>query len=99
MEECGELALNHIDMMLLVTFAKGWFLGLQKALTGAGLEGKLKAVTLSDGSELTDMQGAKAPQLWADKEYDAVLAYLKEDVLQPLKLAEYIAETGSINTH
>ncbi len=38
-EECGELALHHIDMMLLVTFRKGWLLPLQKALEGACLEG------------------------------------------------------------
>ena len=95
-EECGELALNHIDMMLLVTFEKGWYLSLQKALTGADLEGKLKSVTLSDGTELNDMEGAKAPRLWASGEHEAVLAYLKNDVIQPLKLADDIQRTGSI---
>jgi len=95
-EECGELALHHIDLMLLVTFKKGWYLGLQKALTGAGLAGKLKSITLSDGSELHDMDGSKAPHLWASGEYDAVLEYLKQDVIQPLKLAYDIQRTGSI---
>ncbi len=95
-EECGELALNHIDMMLLVTFQKGWYLSLQKALMGAGLEGKLKSVTLSDGTELQDMHGAKAPRLWAEGEQKAVLEYLKKDVAQPLKLADDIQRTGSI---
>jgi hypothetical protein len=95
-EECGELALNHIDLMLLVTFEKGWFLSLQKALTGAGLEGKLTSVTLSDGTELHDMEGSKAPRLWAAGEQQAVLEYLKNDVIQPLKLAEFIERTGSI---
>ncbi len=95
-EECGELALNHIDMMLLVTFEKGWYLSLQKALTGARLEGKLKSVTLSDNTQLSDMEGAKAPRLWASGEHKAVLAYLKNDVIQPLKLAEDIQRTGSI---
>jgi hypothetical protein len=95
-EECGELALNHIDMMLLVTFAKGWYLGLQKALEGPGLAGKLKTVELKDGTQIVDMAGAKAPQMWAAGEYDAVLAYLEQDVLQPLELAGDIAKTGSI---
>jgi len=95
-EECGELALNHIDMMLIVTFERGHYLKLQKALKGAGLEGKLKTVTLSDGTQLTDMEGSKAPRLWAEGEYEAVRAYLKEDVIQPLKLAADIRATSSI---
>ena len=95
-EECGQLALNHLDMMLWVTFTKGWYLALQTALKGAGLEGKLKEVTLSNGTKLDDMSGAKAPKLWAAGEHNAVLAYLKEDVLQPLKLAESIQQTGYI---
>ncbi|MDR4509651.1 MAG: ribonuclease H-like domain-containing protein [Candidatus Brocadiaceae bacterium] len=94
--ECGALALNHIDMMLLVTFEKGWYLSLQKALTGAGLEGKLKSVTLSDGVEIPDMDGSKAPRLWAAGEQKAVLEYLRQDVVQPLRLAEDIQRTGSI---
>jgi len=95
-DECGELALNHIDMMLMVTFEKGWYLSLQKALTGARLEGKLKHVTLSDGTKILDMEGAKAPRLWAAGEHKAVLEYLKEDVIQPLKLAYNIQSTRSI---
>ena len=95
-EECGELALNHIDMMLLVTFDKGWYLSLQTALEGPGLAGKLKTVKLKDGTLITDMAGAQAPKLWAAGEYEAVLAYLKQDVLQPLELAENIEKTGSI---
>ncbi len=95
-EECGKLAAHHIDMMLLVTFQKGWYLGLEKALKGAGLKGKLKYVKLSDGTELTDMKGSKAPRLWAEGEYKAVLEYLREDVIQPIKLAEDIQRTGSI---
>ena len=94
--ECGELALNHIDMMLLVTFRKGWYLSLQKVLDGAGLKGKLKQVVLSDGAILHDMDGAKAPRLWAAGEYDAVLAYLEEDVEQPLELAEFILKEKRI---
>jgi hypothetical protein len=95
-KECAELNANHIDMMMIVTFTKGYFLGLQKALVGAGLTGKLKHVTLRDGSPLTDMNGALAPKLWAQEEYDAVLAYLRDDVVQPLRLAEIIETTMTI---
>jgi len=38
-EECGALALNHVDLMLMVTFTKGYYLGLDRALQGAGAVG------------------------------------------------------------
>ncbi len=94
--ECAALNASHIDMMMIVTFTKGYFLGLQKALVGAGLAGKLKHVTLKDGSPLTEMNGALAPKLWAQGEFDAVLAYLRDDVIQPLRLAELIESTKVI---
>lgn len=95
--ECGKLALEHIDMMMYVTFQKGWFLSLQKALEGAGLYGKLKKVELNDGTILEDMSGSKAPLLWSKGEYNAVLEYLKEDVLQPLQLINKIQKTKKIS--
>ncbi len=95
-KECAQLAKNHVDMMLLVTFRKGWRLGLEAALQGAELSGKLKTVTLSTGAALDGMDGNLAPELWAAGEYDAVLEYLKEDVLQPLALAKVIQETKVI---
>ena len=91
-EECAQLAMNHLDMMLWVTFQKGYYLGLQAALKGAGLEGKLKEVTLNSGEVITDMDGAKAPEMWRNGEYDAVLAYLELDVVQPLKLVHYLED-------
>jgi len=88
---------NHIDMMLLVTFQTGYRLGLDAALNGAGLAGKLHNVALSTGEVITDMSGAKAPELWRAGERAAVLEYLREDVLQPLALAEYIERTKAIS--
>lgn len=96
-QQCGQLALNHVDMMLMVTFTKGWYLSLQAALEGAGLSGKLMTVQLSDGSEIHDMEGSKAPELWAAGEYEAVMAYLKEDVVQLLKLAQAVDRRGRIS--
>jgi hypothetical protein len=88
--ECAELALYHVDMMLMVTFSQGFFLGLQKALLGAGLEGKRQVVTLSDGRIMTGMEGRLAPRLWKQGEYDAVLSYLRADVENTLALARYV---------
>jgi uncharacterized protein YprB with RNaseH-like and TPR domain len=95
--ECAQLAMSHVDMMLLVTFRKGWRLSLQAALMGARLEGKLKEVTLSTGETIDDMSGLMAIELWQAGEYDAVLAYLREDVLQPLALARKIESQKMIS--
>lgn len=92
-DACAELALTHVDLMLIVTFMQGHYLGLQKALEGASLEGKIKSVILSDGTILNEMSGALAPRLWAEGERQAVLTYLTEDVLQLLKLADVIQES------
>jgi hypothetical protein len=89
-EECAELALNHIDLMLNVTFLKGHYLGLDAALAGAGLAGKKHNVTLKDGTVMDSMSGALAPALWAKGETEAVLEYLHDDVEQPLQLVNHI---------
>lgn len=90
---CAELALGHVDLMVIVTFKRGHRLALQKALLGAGLKGKQKEVVLNDGSRLYEMTGARAPQLWASGEYDAVLSYLREDVMPLLELTELVYAT------
>lgn len=89
-KECAELAKNHVDMMYLVYCIRGHFLGLDKAIAGAGLAGKTHEVTLSTGEKLTGMYGGMAPKLWQQGEYDAVLTYLRGDVTQPLALARII---------
>ena len=96
-QRCGQLALNHVDLMLIVTFTKGWYLSLQAALQGAGLSGKLTRVRLSTGREIRDMDGSKAPALWAAGEHDAVLAYLNDDVVQLLKLAQLVSRRGRLS--
>ena len=98
-ETCGDLALGHVDLMVIVTFSKGYYLGLDKALAGAGLEGKLKEVPLQDGTTLSDMSGAMAPALWQSGEEEAVIEYLKGDVTQLLALASSVAQTGAIRWH
>jgi hypothetical protein len=94
--ECAALAADHVDLMLMFTFKQGHYLGLDKALKGAGVQGKRKQVILNNGEMLRNMDGAQAPALWARGEYDAVLVYLTDDVLQPLKLARRIEQLGCI---
>ncbi len=92
--ECGHLALKSIDMMLEVVFRKGHYLGLDTALAGMGIGSKLHEVRLNSGGLLNDMSGALAPLMWAAGEYDAVLEYLRYDVIRPLELAQKISERG-----
>lgn len=94
--ECAELALAHVDLMAIVVFKRGHRLSLQKALVGAGLAGKLQQVTLNDGTRLYEMSGKRAPELWASGEYNAVLSYLRQDVMPLLKLCDSIYATKQI---
>lgn len=87
--ECADLALNyHCDLMMMTVCAKGWRTGLDSLAKGAEIESKLKSVALKDGSVLHGMNGAMAPQMWADGEYDAVLAYLRQDVVATMGVAQ-----------
>ncbi|MCL6613388.1 MAG: ribonuclease H-like domain-containing protein [Firmicutes bacterium] len=96
LRDCALLALSHTDLMLLVAFQKGYGLKLEKALQGAGLAGKLKEVALADGTILRGMNGVMAPELWARGEREAVLAYLKQDTLMTLRLAQSVLATKRI---
>jgi hypothetical protein len=93
--ECGEIALNHVDLMAYVTFSKGYPIKLDKALAGAGLGVKIHAVTLEDG-RVVDPSGANAPILWAQGQTEAVLAYQRQDVEALLKLAQRVVQTQRI---
>jgi len=95
-DECKELALNHVDLMFIVVTLRGHYLGLDKASKGATIQGKLKQVTLDDGTVLDDMSGSKAPSLWAKGEYQAVLDYLADDVRSTLELAEWVRDNKMI---
>lgn len=86
------IANSSIDLMLQIVFQRSHFLGLDKALKGAGLAGKTHNVRLKTGEIITDMGGARAPQLWAAEEYDAVLTYLRGDVVTLATLVEWVNE-------
>ena len=95
-EECKELALNHVDLMMIVVTFRGHYLRLDKAAKGAGVKGKkLEHIILSDGRVL-EMSGKHAPKLWEDGEYQYVLDYLAEDVRCTLELAEWVQKNKMI---
>ena len=83
---CRDLALAHVDMMFHFFCLKGFPLGLDKAAHGMGLSGKLEGVS-----------GADAPRLWAQGEFETVLAYLAQDVVTTLELAKAVEERGYIS--
>lgn len=83
--ECAELAMNHIDMMYHIFCLRGHYLGLDKVAKGLGLPGKTEG-----------MDGAKAPQMWADGRYDEVLVYVAQDVRTTLAVAREAERIGDV---
>lgn len=75
-EDCAEIALAHVDMMFHFLCSKGFALGLDAASKGMGLPGKPEG-----------MDGAIAPQLWANGEYHRVLDYVSWDAKNTLGVA------------
>lgn len=91
-----EICLAHSDLMLQVTWAKGHFLGLDKALRGAGLTEKTHSVTLKSGDVMDKMSGIEAPRLWREGEYDAVLTYLEGDVVTLQELVQWVEKHNKV---
>lgn len=83
--ECVELALHHTDMMFQVFCERGHPLGLDAAARGMGLAGKIEGVN-----------GALAPQLWAQGEYDKVLQYVAQDAKATLEIALEVERRGHL---
>lgn len=86
LNECRELALNHIDMMFHFFCLKGFGLGLDKVCRGMGIEGKPKG-----------MSGSLIPRLWAKGKHKEVLNYLNRDVQAILAIAQTVDETNALS--
>jgi hypothetical protein len=93
--QCAELAMRHVDMMYHVFCIRGHYLGLDKVAKGLGLPGKTAG-----------MDGAKAPQMWADGKFAEVLEYVAQDVRTTMAVAleaeriggvQWISVTGRTN--
>lgn len=96
-KECADMALNGVDGMFLVVAHNGYMLGLDKVLNGCNVGSKLHTVTLNNGVAFDSMSGKEAPRLWQAKEFEAVKAYLKDDVIMPFRLAHKLCETKKMS--
>ena len=76
LEQCPELASNHVDMLFHVFCQLGHGVGLDAAARGMGIAGKPEG-----------MSGAVAPVLWAEGKREEVLGYVAQDVRITLELA------------
>ncbi len=79
--ECASLSVKHIDMLFHAVCVLGHPVSLQKATEGMEIEGKLAA-----------MSGAEAPAAWAAGRYEEVLAYVKQDAIATVQLAQVCEE-------
>lgn len=84
-EECGRLALAHVDMMFQVVCQLGHRVSLQKAAEGLGLPGKPAGI-----------MGANAPALWAEGRHEEVLRYNLQDVRTALGVAQTSERLGEL---
>ena len=85
LEECADLALNHVDMMFQVLCKRGHPLALDTAAKGMGLEGKTEG-----------MDGLKAVRMWRDGEREEVIQYCMQDVRATLDILLASQEAGSL---
>jgi len=84
--ECAELAMNSVDMCLQIHCTKGYPVGLESIAKGLGLQGKTEG-----------MNGALAPQMWAEGKHDEVLAYVAQDVRCTLEVALAVEARGGLS--
>lgn len=83
-DECVDLTLNHhVDTMLHFLCLQGYPVGLDTAAKGMRVSGKTEG-----------MDGAKAPVMWANGEYDAVLEYVEQDCITTLEMALAVEKHG-----
>lgn len=95
-DRCARLAFFHVDTMFIVTRIRGHFIGLDKIAIGMGVVPKRRSATLSDGTEITEMSGAMAPELWERGERSAVLHYLEGDCVTTLAVGDEVQNSGRL---
>lgn len=84
LEECKELAMNHVDMMFHVFCDRGFPVALDKAAQALRIPGKPAG-----------MSGMLAPQLWAQGRHQEVIDYVAQDVRIALQVAQICEKKGS----
>ncbi len=75
LDDCHELALNHIDMMFHFFCGKGFAIGLNAAAKSIGI------------NKPEDIDGSVAPQLWKEGKHQQVLDYVTQDCRLTLDVA------------
>lgn len=84
-EECGRIALDHVDMMFHVVCELGFPVGLGKAAEGLGLPGKAGGISGSD-----------APLMWAQGRCKEVIEYNIQDSRLALAIALETERRGEL---
>ena len=82
---CGELALNHIDMMFQFFCRQGYPISLQTAAEGMNTQPKTEGLS-----------GDLAPELWASGQRQQVVDYCAQDTRATLDLALECDRQGRI---
>lgn len=84
-ESCKQLAWNHYDIFYAIFCQLGYAPGLNKVAQG-----------MNCGSKTQDVDGAKAPELWATGQYGKVLEYVANDAKLTLDVAQAVAGAGEV---
>lgn len=82
---CKDLAWNHLDLFYTLFCKLGYAPGLNAIATGMGC-----------GSKTQDVDGARAPELWAVGQYGKVLEYVANDAKLTLDVAQAVASVGEV---
>ena len=85
LDECRQLAFDHVDMMFHLLCQRGFGVSLACAARGMGLPAKENGI-----------DGRIVPQLWAEGKRARVLDYVAHDVRVTLQLATTCEERGCL---
>ena len=81
--ECGDLAVEHVDMMFHVLCRLGFGVALESAAKGLGV-----------GTKPAGVSGSLIPQLWNQGRYQELLHYVANDAKLTLAVAEACEKRG-----
>lgn len=85
LDDCRQLAKEHVDMMFHFFCGKGFAIGLNAAAKSIGI------------SKPADVDGSVAPQLWKAGDHQTVLDYVAQDCRLTLDVAMTSEKNGSIS--
>lgn len=84
-DECQYLAMGHIDLFFHLFCRLGYGPGLDRLAKGMGLTGKPEGI-----------DGAKAPELWAEGKRQEVIDYCVGDARMTLSIAHRALDLGGV---